>query len=104
MVRAFKALIINYYFWQNFNGIISISILIAIKLRYGKLGESTGNARSLLDEAKNTEMAALKAEQEEADKERKAELDQEDQLTRARQFDDWKDDHRRGYGNRHNMG
>ena len=48
-------------------------------------------------------MAALQAEQEEKDKERKIELDEE-QLGRARQFDDWKDDHRRGYGNRHNMG
>ncbi|KZS09683.1 Immunoglobulin-binding protein 1 [Daphnia magna] len=71
---------------------------------YGKLAGSSGNARSLLDEAKNTEMAALQAEKEEFEKERKAERDEEEQLARARQFDDWKDDHRRGYGNRHNMG
>lgn len=75
-----------------------------MKLRYGKLAGSSGNARSLLDEAKNTEMAALQAEKEEFEKERKAERDEEEQLARARQFDDWKDDHRRGYGNRHNMG
>ena len=68
------------------------------------MGDKSTNARSLLDEAKNTEMAATKAEQEEKDKERKIELDEEEQLARARQFDDWKDDHRRGYGNRHNMG
>lgn len=49
-------------------------------------------------------MAASQAEKEESEKERKAELDEEEQLSRARQFDDWKDDHRRGYGNRHNMG
>ena len=84
------------------NGIIQKSNFIG--LRYGKLSETTGNARSLLDEAKNTEMAALKAEQEETDKERLVELDQEEQIVRTRQFDEWKDDHRRGYGNRHNMG
>ena len=78
--------------------------IVLILCRYGKLGENSTNARSLLDEAKNTEMAALQAEQEEKDKERKIELDEEEQLGRARQFDDWKDDHRRGYGNRHNMG
>lgn len=49
-------------------------------------------------------MAAQQAEQEDRDKEKKVELDDEEQLARARQFDDWKDDHRRGYGNRHNMG
>lgn len=73
-------------------------------LRYGKLGENSTNARSLLDEAKNTEMAAQQAENEERDKEKKAEHDDDEQLARARQFDEWKDDHRRGYGNRHNMG
>ena len=57
-----------------------------------------------MDEAKDTEMALLKSEQEEADKEKKVELDNEEELARARQFDEWKDDHRRGYGNRHNMG
>lgn len=72
--------------------------------RYGKLADSTSKARSLMDEAKNTEMAALQMEQEESEKERKLELDDEEQLARARQFDEWKDDHRRGYGNRHNMG
>jgi len=57
-----------------------------------------------MDEAKDTEMALLKSEQEEADKEKKVELDNQEELSRARQFDEWKDDHRRGYGNRHNMG
>ncbi|XP_054648575.1 immunoglobulin-binding protein 1 [Dunckerocampus dactyliophorus] len=43
-------------------------------------------------------------EREEEEKETKAEKDDEESLTKARQWDDWKDDHRRGYGNRHNMG
>lgn len=57
-----------------------------------------------MDEAKNTELAAHQSEQEEAEKEKKIELDDEEQIARARQFDEWKDDHRRGSGNRHNMG
>lgn len=57
-----------------------------------------------MDEAKNTEMALLKSEQEDADKEKKIEMDNEEELARVRQFDEWKDDHRRGDGNRHNMG
>lgn len=72
--------------------------------RYGKVEKASGKARSLMDEAKNTEMALLKSEQEEADKEKKVEMDNEEELARARQFDEWKDDHRRGDGNRHNMG
>jgi len=57
-----------------------------------------------MDEAKNTEMALLNSEQEDADKEKKIEMDNEEELARVRQFDEWKDDHRRGDGNRHNMG
>ncbi|XP_077388059.1 immunoglobulin-binding protein 1 [Festucalex cinctus] len=43
-------------------------------------------------------------EREEEEKERQAENDDEDSLMKARKWDDWKDDHRRGYGNRQNMG
>jgi len=38
------------------------------------------------------------------EKERQIEADEKEQLARSRQLDDWKDDHRRGWGNRHNMG
>ncbi|XP_032410569.1 immunoglobulin-binding protein 1 [Xiphophorus hellerii] len=38
------------------------------------------------------------------EKEKKAENDDEASLLKARNWDEWKDDHRRGYGNRHNMG
>ncbi|TNN46998.1 Immunoglobulin-binding protein 1 [Liparis tanakae] len=41
---------------------------------------------------------------EEEDKEKKAENDDEESLLKARNWDDWKETHRRGYGNRHNMG
>ncbi|XP_031734272.1 immunoglobulin-binding protein 1 isoform X1 [Anarrhichthys ocellatus] len=43
-------------------------------------------------------------EREEEDKEKKADDDDEESLLKARNWDDWKDTHRRGYGNRHNMG
>lgn len=43
-------------------------------------------------------------EQQEEENEKKAEKDDEESLAKARNWDDWKDTHRRGYGNRHNMG
>lgn len=43
-------------------------------------------------------------ELEEEEKERLAERDDEESLHKARGWDDYKDTHRRGYGNRHNMG
>ncbi|KAM9376378.1 immunoglobulin-binding protein 1 [Pholidichthys leucotaenia] len=43
-------------------------------------------------------------EREETEKEEKAEKDDEEALLKARNWDDWKDTHRRGYGNRQNMG
>ncbi|XP_068450906.1 immunoglobulin-binding protein 1 [Clinocottus analis] len=43
-------------------------------------------------------------EMEEEDKEKKAENDDEESLLKARNWDDWKETHRKGYGNRHNMG
>ena len=72
--------------------------------RYDQKAGATGQSRSLADEAKNTELANLKNEQEEMEKEKKIEADEEEELARSRQQDDWKDDHRRGWGNRHNMG
>ncbi|XP_017296366.1 immunoglobulin-binding protein 1 [Kryptolebias marmoratus] len=43
-------------------------------------------------------------ERENEEKERKAENDDEESLLKTRNWDDWKDTHRRGYGNRQNMG
>ncbi|KAM3910673.1 immunoglobulin-binding protein 1 [Leptodactylus fuscus] len=43
-------------------------------------------------------------EQEAAERERKEEQDDPDTLQKARNWDDWKDTHPRGYGNRKNMG
>ncbi|XP_053535394.1 immunoglobulin-binding protein 1 [Ictalurus punctatus] len=43
-------------------------------------------------------------EREKEEKERKEEEDDEEALQKARDWDNWKDTHRRGYGNRQNMG
>lgn len=43
-------------------------------------------------------------EDERAERERKEENGDEEALQKARDWDDWKDTHRRGYGNRKNMG
>ncbi|KAL4630841.1 immunoglobulin-binding protein 1, partial [Arapaima gigas] len=43
-------------------------------------------------------------EREKEEKERQIEKDNEEALQKAREWDDWKDTHRRGYGNRKNMG
>ncbi|KAM3866690.1 immunoglobulin-binding protein 1 [Diretmus argenteus] len=43
-------------------------------------------------------------ERQEEDNENRVDRDDEEALQKARDWDDWKDTHRRGYGNRHNMG
>lgn len=43
-------------------------------------------------------------DRDEEEKEKKVEEDDEEALLKARNWDDWKDSHRRGYGNRQNMG
>ncbi|KAG7484179.1 hypothetical protein MATL_G00046690 [Megalops atlanticus] len=43
-------------------------------------------------------------EREKEEKERQIENDDEEALQKARDWDNWKDTHRRGYGNRKNMG
>lgn len=43
-------------------------------------------------------------ERAEEEKEKQQENDNEESLQKARDWDDWKDTHPRGYGNRHNMG
>ena len=56
------------------------------------------------DNAINPEEAARREEARIAEEERKEEEDDEEELERKRGFDEWKDDHRRGEGNRKNMG
>lgn len=48
--------------------------------------------------------AASDEELQKQQQEAKEEEDDEEALRKARDWDDWKDTHPRGYGNRHNMG
>lgn len=63
---------------------------------------SSGGA--LQDRAANPELEARMKEEEEREKDDKEDRDDEEQLAKSRAWSDWKDDHRRGEGNRHNMG
>uniref|UniRef100_A0A2K5R8A4 Immunoglobulin-binding protein 1 n=1 Tax=Cebus imitator TaxID=2715852 RepID=A0A2K5R8A4_CEBIM len=54
--------------------------------------------------AKETPEEFRKAAQQQENQEKKEEDDDEQTLYRAREWDDWKDTHPRGYGNRQNMG
>ena len=54
--------------------------------------------------AKATPEEFRKAAQQQEGQEEKEEEDDEQTLHRAREWDDWKDTHPRGYGNRQNMG
>ncbi|KAL2768600.1 immunoglobulin-binding protein 1 isoform 1 [Daubentonia madagascariensis] len=54
--------------------------------------------------AKATSVEFKRAAQQQEDQEQKEEEDDEQTLHRAREWDDWKDTHPRGYGNRQNMG
>ncbi|NXC63145.1 IGBP1 protein, partial [Aleadryas rufinucha] len=52
----------------------------------------------------STPAGASDEELQKQQKEREEEEDDEEALQKARDWDDWKDTHPRGYGNRHNMG
>ncbi|NXI26392.1 IGBP1 protein, partial [Sterrhoptilus dennistouni] len=52
----------------------------------------------------NPQRVPAGASDEELQKQETEEKDDEEALRKARDWDDWKDTHPRGYGNRHNMG
>jgi len=66
-------------------------------------GEAKG-PRSLQDIAKDEEAAKRQDEEEQRAKEKREEEDDEEELVRKRNMDEYKDWHKRGEGNRHNMG
>ncbi|CAN7981294.1 unnamed protein product [Ixodes pacificus] len=69
--------------------------------------EGAGNAVkpwSLQDWAADPEKASRELEEEDAQKEKLLEEDDKDALTYLRSMDDWKDENKRGSGNRKNMG
>ncbi len=66
-------------------------------------GKAKGGS-SLQDMAADAEAAKAREEEEEREKERKEEEDDQIELARKRRMDEYKDTHKRGEGNRHNMG
>lgn len=73
------------------------------KLREGHLSESV-QGHSMQSWAADPEKDAQDREREAAEKEEKEEREDDEALQRARAMDEWKDDHRRGDGNRYNKG
>ncbi|XP_069119832.1 immunoglobulin-binding protein 1-like [Argopecten irradians] len=59
---------------------------------------------SMQDWAADPEKDKEDREKEEEEKENKTEADDPEELQKARNWDEWKDEHRRGWGNRQNMG
>ncbi|XP_055859683.1 immunoglobulin-binding protein 1-like [Biomphalaria glabrata] len=74
------------------------------KVKEGTLSESVQGGHSLQEWAMNPEKDAQDRENEEAEKEEKQDRDDSELLARARAMDEFKDEHRRGDGNRHNKG
>uniref|UniRef100_A0A0B7AP58 Immunoglobulin-binding protein 1 n=1 Tax=Arion vulgaris TaxID=1028688 RepID=A0A0B7AP58_9EUPU len=73
------------------------------KLKEGTLSESV-QGHSLQNWAMDPDKDAEDRDREDAEKEHNVENDDPEALQRARAMDDWKDDHRRGEGNRYNKG
>ena len=57
-----------------------------------------------MDQAINADLADQRAQEEAAAQEAKEENDDPEELARKRNMDEYKDDHQRGEGNRHNRG
>ena len=67
--------------------------------------ETKKQQNSVLDRATASTGEMRQQEEDEARlKEEKEENDEEEELARKRRMDEYKDDHKRGEGNRHNMG
>ena len=66
---------------------------------------ATVKANSLIDQAnQDPEVIKQKEDEEEREKDLKEEQDDEEELARKRNWDEYKDDHKRGEGNMHNKG
>ena len=74
------------------------------KVQDGTFQIPGSGGHSMQDWAKDPEKDSQAKEKEDEEKEKKIEEDDEETLQKAREWDEWKDDHRRGWGNRKNMG
>lgn len=85
---------------------LSIEEFYEQKVRDGtfSMPHSGQGGLSLQEMAANPDKAKEDIEKEDAEKEKREEEDDVELLARARRMDEYKDDHRRGWGNRKNMG
>lgn len=74
------------------------------KVKDGTFQPPTSKGHSMQNWAQDPEKDKEAQEREAEEKERKEEQDDPEEIQKTRAFDDWKDDHRRGWGNRKNMG
>jgi len=84
--------------------VLSVDEFYEQRVREGWWKPPSSSQTALQDNARNPELIAQQEEEATRELEEKDDRDDEDELARARAKDDWKDDHRRGEGNRHNMG
>lgn len=84
--------------------VFSIEEFYDQRVRDGWFPKPNTNSGSLQDRAADPEADQRLEEEEAASKEALEENDDPDELARKRNFDDYKDDHKRGEGNRHNKG
>ncbi|XP_052254118.1 immunoglobulin-binding protein 1-like [Dreissena polymorpha] len=72
------------------------------KVEEGTLSKHVAGSHSMQDWAADPEADQKAREKEEAEKEERQERDDEGELQKARDWDEYRDDHRRGWGNRKN--
>lgn len=72
------------------------------EMQYSKLCANNGGVPPTPQTADDPELEALQQEARNRQAERNIENDDDQTLQKARDWDDWKDDHRRGWGNRSN--
>lgn len=85
---------------------VTVDEFIGAKVSDGSLAfnDTRVYGNSLYDWANDPEKKASEDVSEEERKERLEEADDAEELARRRRMDEFKDEHRRGEGNRHNMG
>ncbi|XP_013394316.1 immunoglobulin-binding protein 1 [Lingula anatina] len=91
-------------FGMGYPGVPTYTLDEFYEQTYKNLQPEQQSGPSMQDMANDPELAATADEQAAIEKERKEEMDDPEELAKARNWDAWKDDHRRGEGNTTNMG
>ncbi|XP_074597494.1 immunoglobulin binding protein Tap42 [Brevipalpus obovatus] len=82
---------------------VTIEEFINTKIIEGSLSETKpGQVNSLMEWAKNPDLKRQQEEEDDEQKEKEAEKEDHESLRKAREWDEFKDENKRGWGNRHN--